>query len=65
MARLIAGSEAHKELFCRDFIASYLPYEPEQLPWPDLDGRSRARLRAVPFWEEVLHTEKAAGAVSL
>jgi hypothetical protein len=62
MEKLTAGSEAHKELFCRDFIARHQAYEPEQLPWPDLDGPALDRLRAVPFWEEVLHTERAAGA---
>ena len=62
MTELRVGSEAHKERFCRDFIASHQPYEPEQLPWPDLDGPDLDRLRAVPFWEEVLHTERAAGA---
>jgi hypothetical protein len=34
------GSEAHKELFCRSFMESHQKYEPEQLPWPDLDDAS-------------------------
>lgn len=62
MAELPIGSEDHKELFCRSFIDSHKQYEPDQLPWPDLDGPDLERLRAVPFWEEVLHTERAAGA---
>src|SRR5215475_6893877 len=62
MSELSIGSEEHKQLFCRSFIDSYEPYEPEQLPWPDLDGPNLERLCAVPFWEEVLHTERAAGA---
>jgi hypothetical protein len=57
------GSEAHRDLFCRDFVASYQDYAPETLPWPDLDEAALARLRAVPFWEEVLHTELRAGAI--
>lgn len=56
------GSETHKELFCCSFMASHEQYEPDQLPWPDLDGPALERLRAVPFWEEVLHTERVAGA---
>lgn len=60
--KLAVGSEAHKELFCRDFIASHQAYEPEQLPWPALESADLQRLRAVPFWEEVFHTERAAGA---
>jgi hypothetical protein len=62
MTKLAVGSAAHKEPFCHDFIASHQAYEPEQLPWPDLDGPALDRLRAAPFWEEVLHTERAAGA---
>ncbi|MBV9389558.1 MAG: ferritin-like domain-containing protein [Chroococcidiopsidaceae cyanobacterium CP_BM_ER_R8_30] len=55
------GSEAHKELFCSDFIGSYKKYEPEQLPWPDLDKTDIERLRSIPFWEEALNTEQRAG----
>lgn len=55
------GSEAHKELFCKSFIDSHLQYEPEKLPWPVLDGLALERLRAIPFWEEALDTEREAG----
>ena len=58
-----AGSEAHKELFCRQFIDTHEQFEPENLPWPDLDQESLARLRVVPFWQEVYHTERRAGAI--
>jgi len=51
------GSEAHKELFCGSFIRSHRRFEPEQLPWPDLDGEALDRVQTVPFWQEVLHTE--------
>jgi len=57
------GSEAHKELFCGHFKASYQHYVPAELPWPPLDDAALERLRAVPFWQEVLHTEKRAGAI--
>ncbi|HXQ51771.1 MAG TPA: hypothetical protein VN802_11805 [Stellaceae bacterium] len=57
------GSEAHKELFCRDFVATYTDYDPETLPWPALDEAALERLRTVPFWQEVLHTELRAGAI--
>jgi hypothetical protein len=56
------GSEAHKELFCRTFIASHREYDPEKLPWPDLDGPSLDRLRGLPFWGEAVVTEMEAGA---
>jgi hypothetical protein len=57
------GSEAHKALFCRHFHDTYQHYVPEELPWPELDAAALQRLRSVPFWEEVLHTELRAGAI--
>jgi hypothetical protein len=57
------GSEAHKVLFCRQFIDSHVRFEPEMLPWPELDEAGLQRLRSVPFWQEVLHTERRAGAI--
>jgi hypothetical protein len=58
-----AGSDAHKEFFCRQFIETYQDYDPETLPWPELDEAALARLRGVPFWQEVYHTERRAGAI--
>jgi hypothetical protein len=57
------GSEAHKARFCRQFIDSHQRFDPETLPWPELDEAALARMRAVPFWQEVLHTERRAGAI--
>jgi hypothetical protein len=57
------GSEAHKERFCRQFIDSHQRFDPEELPWPRLDETALGRMRAVPFWQEVLHTERRAGAI--
>jgi len=56
------GSEAHKELFCQSFMASYLEYTPEELPWPQLGEAALDFLRGIPFWEEALDTERQAGA---
>jgi hypothetical protein len=55
------GSEDHKELFCRSFMESHLEYEPEQLPWPNLDSVTLDRLKGIPFWEKALDTEREAG----
>ncbi len=63
IGRMKIGSEAHKELFCRDFKSSHRRFEPAELPWPELDEGGLARLRAVPFWQEVFHTERRAGAI--
>lgn len=57
------GSKEHKQRFCGDFIAGHEPYDPIALAWPDLDAKAVARLRAIPFWSEVLHTEQRAGAI--
>jgi hypothetical protein len=57
------GSAEHKERFCRQFIASHRRFEPAELPWPELDEAELGRLRAVPFWPEVLYTERRAGAI--
>jgi hypothetical protein len=57
------GSEDHKLLFCRSFLDSYLDYEPENLPWPNLKGQDLEKLRSIPFWREALVTEQGAGAM--
>jgi hypothetical protein len=57
------GSDQHKERFCRDFIASHCRFDPATLTWPDLDEAALDRLRAIPFWQEVLYTERRAGAI--
>jgi hypothetical protein len=48
------GSDEHKQRFCGEFIASHCRFDPETLAWPDLDAAALERLRAIPFWEEVL-----------
>lgn len=55
------GSDAHKELFCRTFLEAHLKFEPEDLPWPDMEGEQLERLRGIPFWTEAITTEKHAG----
>jgi hypothetical protein len=55
------GSTAHRDLFCQSFMASYLDYEPEQLPFPQLDSDQLALLKGIPFWEKARDTEREAG----
>ena len=57
------GSTAHKELFCRQFLETHEVFDPARLPWPELDDAQLGRLRSVPFWQEVYHTERRAGAI--
>ena len=61
--KIKVGSEAHKELFCRQFLETHELYDPATLPWPELDDAQLGRLRSVPFWQEVYHTERRAGAI--
>lgn len=58
-----AGSDEHKALFCQQFMETYQDYDPEKLPWPTLSETDLERLRGVPFWQEVYHTERRAGAI--
>ena len=62
MTRLKIGSEQHKEIFCREFLDTHLVYDVTTLDWPRLDAASTARLRALPFWDEAVSTERAAAA---
>jgi hypothetical protein len=57
------GSDEHKHRFCAQFVASHDCYDPEAFAWPDLDEAALGRLRAIPFWSEVLYTERRAGAI--
>jgi hypothetical protein len=54
------GSAAHRDLFCRTFIETHRPFEPEQLPWPQLEPRYVELLRAFPFWSFARSMEQEA-----
>jgi hypothetical protein len=62
-AAIKIGSDAHRELFCREFIDTHADYQPVTMPWPQLSAADLTRLRSVPFWQEVLHTERRAGMI--
>ncbi|HEX4439873.1 MAG TPA: ferritin-like domain-containing protein [Thermoanaerobaculia bacterium] len=51
------GSEEHKLAFCRSFLETHQPFEPDAIHWPDLDDASLVRLRALPIWNEAVRTE--------
>ncbi len=55
------GSSEHRELFCRAFIDTHVPFVPEKLPWPELGPVHLARLRAFPFWSYARSIEQRAG----
>src|SRR5512143_3771294 len=56
---LVIGSVEHKNLFCKSFVDTHVPYRPEEIAWPELDAESLARLRALPVWDEAVRTEAA------
>ncbi len=56
------GSEEHLTLLCREFIDSHLEFDPNGLPWPALGEDDVAKLRALPFWDEAVRTERRTGA---
>ena len=61
--KIRVGSDAHKKLFCEHFITTHQHYDPATLSWPELDEARLDRLRSVPFWQEVYHTERRASAI--
>ncbi len=55
------GTQRHRDLFCQTFIETHVAFEPEQLPWPELDAVHLARLRSIPFWGHARSIERRAG----
>jgi hypothetical protein len=55
------GTPEHRDLFCRTFIETHVDFEPEELPWPELDEVNLRRLRAFPFWRYARSIEQRAG----
>jgi hypothetical protein len=57
------GSENHKELFCKTFLDTYCEYDPQTLPWPELEPEAKDLLHSIPFWEEAYSREQQAGLI--
>lgn len=55
------GSDTHKALFCRMLLASFDPYKPAVIDWPQLAEDARARLVGLPIWDIAVQTEGRAG----
>ena len=51
------GSQEHREILARFFLDTHVEYEPETMRWPQLPEQERARLAALPFWQEAVATE--------
>jgi hypothetical protein len=57
VGRIRPGSEAHKRLFCRTLLATFNPYKPAVIDWPELDADARERLVSLPIWDIAVQTE--------
>lgn len=55
------GTPQHRDLFCRTFVETHVPFEPENLPWPELGAAHLRRMRAFPFWSYARSIEQRAG----
>ncbi len=55
------GTPEHRDLFCKTFIDGHRTFEPEQLPWPQLEPKYLERLRGIPFWGIAKAMERKAG----
>ncbi|MBV8368607.1 MAG: ferritin-like domain-containing protein [Candidatus Eremiobacteraeota bacterium] len=58
---MLVGTPQHRDVFCRTFIDTHVPFEPAELPWPVLGAAHLARLRAFPFWSYARSIEQRAG----
>jgi hypothetical protein len=55
------GTPAHRDLFCRTFIDTFVSFEPERLAWPTLDPPTLEMLRSFPFWSYARSIEARSG----
>lgn len=62
MAVFRIGSAEHKQAFCREFTDTHHTYDVASVRWPDVDADALARLRALPFWQEAVSSERTAAA---
>ncbi|HQU17160.1 MAG: ferritin-like domain-containing protein [Gammaproteobacteria bacterium] len=52
------GTREHRDLFCKFFVQSYVHFDPDNMPWPRLEGSALERLTSLPFWGEAVSTER-------
>ncbi len=62
MSRVARRTEAFKERFCREFIATHERYSADELSFPELDPDSLLRLKGLPIWDEAVNTERETAA---
>lgn len=56
------GSSAHYRMFTSLLEATYNPYKPAVLDWPELEPETLARITSLPIWDIAVQTEIKAAA---
>jgi hypothetical protein len=55
--RLEAGSDRHKQAFCRMLLDTHNPYKPAVIDWPVLAPEALERVTRLPIWDIAVQTE--------
>ncbi|HEX7325037.1 MAG TPA: ferritin-like domain-containing protein [Rhodanobacteraceae bacterium] len=55
------GSDAHKQMFCRQLLETHNPYKPAIIDWPKLAPDALKRITSLPIWDIAVQTEGRAG----
>ncbi len=56
-----AGTQEHKEIFCREFLDTHKSFIPEELEWPVLRNETIEKLKDFPIWDYAIFTETRVG----
>jgi hypothetical protein len=51
------GSDAHREMFCRQLLETHNPYKPAVIDWPALSPDALQRVTSLPIWDIAVQTE--------
>jgi hypothetical protein len=51
------ASAPQREVFCGVFCATHVPYDPDEVRWPDLDDDQYRILSTLPIWSESVNAE--------
>ena len=55
--RWVRGSDAQKKAARAMFDATFNPYKPSVIDWPELDDERRQRITSLPIWDIAVQTE--------
>ena len=55
--KIKAGTQEHKNIFCREFLDTHKPFIPEELEWPVLRNDTVEKLKSFPIWDYAIFIE--------